>query len=205
MKMPPLRGLYAITDTHLLAGRLLPSVEAALEGGAAIIQYREKSEDHPRRETEARALLELCQRYDRPLLINDDVALAVRIGANGVHLGRGDGGLALARTLLGPNAIIGATCHDSLTFAAEAAANGASYIAFGALYPSSTKPGARLVTLETLTAARRFDLPVVAIGGISTDNAALAIAAGADCVAVISDLWCASNITCRARAFSLLF
>jgi len=203
--MSLLRGLYAITDTRLLAGRLLPAVEAALEGGAAIVQYRDKSDDHKRREAEAYALLELCRRYDRPLLINDDVALALAIGADGVHLGRGDRALALAREQLGPDAIIGATCHDSLLFAAEAAAHGASYLAFGAIYPSTTKPGAHGAALETLAAARRFDLPVVAIGGISADNAAPVIATGANCVAVISDLWGASDITARARAFSRLF
>lgn len=199
------RGLYAITDTRLLAGRLLPAVEAALQGGAAIVQYRDKSDDHWRREAEARALLELCHRYDRPLLINDDVALALTIGADGVHLGRGDGALFLARQQLGPNAIIGATCHDSLLFAAEAAAQGASYLAFGAIYPSTTKPGVPGATLAILTAARRFGLPIVAIGGISADNAAPVIAAGVDCVAVISDLWNATDITARARAFSRLF
>lgn len=203
--MPPLRGLYAITDTDLLAGHLLPTVEAALAGGAAIVQYRDKSDDHQRRESEARALLALCHRHDRPLLINDDVALALAIGADGVHLGRSDGALALARQQLGPDAIIGATCHDSLLYAAEAVAEGASYLAFGAIYPSATKPGARRAALETLTAARRFDLPIVAIGGISTDNAAPVIAAGADCVAVINALWSAPDITARARAFSRLF
>lgn len=200
-----LRGLYAITDSALLAGRLLPAVAAALEGGARIVQYRDKSRDDARREEEARALLTICHRYEVPLLINDDLALAVRIGADGVHLGRSDGSLSEARRALGPDAIVGATCHDSLAMAEEAQGNGASYVAFGALFPSSTKPGARAAPLALLTEARSLHLPVVAIGGITADNAAPVIAAGADCVAIISDLWNASDITARARAFTQLF
>lgn len=198
-------GLYAITDTALLGNRLLPAVRAALEGGAMLVQYRDKSTDSLRREKEARALLTLCREFACPLLINDDMALALHIGADGVHLGRHDGALSQARQQMGPTAIIGATCHDSLGFAAEAAASGASYLAFGALYASPTKPGAATAVLSTLTAARRFGLPVVAIGGISADNAAPVIAAGADCVAVISDLWNTADITVRARLFQTLF
>jgi thiamine-phosphate pyrophosphorylase len=200
-----LRGLYAITDSTLLAGRLLPAVAAALEGGARIVQYRDKSRDDARREAEARALLTICRRYEVPLLINDDLALAVRIGADGVHLGRSDGSLSEARRALGPDAIVGATCHDSLAMAEEAQGNGASYVAFGALFPSATKPGAQTAPLALLTEARSLHLPVVAIGGITADNAAPVIAAGADCVAVISDLWSAPDITARARAFTQLF
>lgn len=200
-----LRGLYAVTDSTLLVGRLLPAVAAALEGGAAVVQYRDKSGDAARRRAEAEALLALCRQHGRPLVINDDVALALAIGADGVHLGRSDGALAAARAALGPSAIIGATCHDSLAFAAEAAAAGASYLAFGAMYISATKPGATLAQLATLRAARVHGLPVVAIGGISADNAAPVIAAGADCVAVVSDLWQAPDIAARAAAFVRLF
>lgn len=198
------RGLYAITDS-ILGSRLLPAVRAALEGGIVLLQYRDKTTDTPRREKEARALLALCREYSCPLLINDDVSLALTIGADGVHLGRTDSALRTAREIMGPAAIIGATCHDSLDFAAEAAAAGASYLAFGALYASSTKPGAGTASLSTLTAARQFNLPVVAIGGISTDNAAPVIAAGADCLAVISDLWRVPDIAARVREFSRLF
>lgn len=200
-----LRGLYAITDSTLLAGRLLPAVEAALQGGIAVLQYRDKSAHAGKREREARALLELCRRYQVPLLINDDLALARAIGADGVHLGRSDGSLAQAREILGPTAIIGATCHGSLAFAEEAARHGASYLAFGAAHPSPTKPGAPTVAPDVLREARRFQLPVVAIGGITADNAAPLIAAGADLVAVISDLWQATDITARARTFTDLF
>lgn len=200
-----LRGLYAITDGALLAGRLLPAVAAALEGGAALVQYRDKSGDAARRRHEAGALLALCRRYGVPLLINDDVALAAAIGADGVHLGRQDDSLAVARALLGPDALIGATCHGSLAFAEEACRAGASYLAFGAIHASPTKPAAAPIPLATLTAARQFGRPVVAIGGITADNAAPVVAAGADCLAVISDLWAAPDITARARAFASLF
>lgn len=198
------RGLYAITDSSLGEG-LLPAVRAALEGGVVLVQYRDKSTDSAHRESEARALLALCREFSCPLLINDDVALALQIGADGVHLGRSDGAIHSAREKMGPDAIIGATCHDSLEFAAEAAAAGASYLAFGAIYASSTKPGAGSASLATVTAAKRFGLPVVAIGGISIDNAAPVLAAGADCLAVISALWQAPDITARAREFSRLF
>ena len=204
--MPSLnRGLYAITDTALLAGRLTDAVEAALQGGAIAVQYRDKSTDTSRRMEEAIALRLLCRRYGVPLLINDDVELCVAVGADGVHLGQSDGSLLQARERLGPGAIIGATCHDSLALAATAVAGGASYLAFGAVYPSTTKPGAAGASLDTLRDARQWGLPVVAIGGISADNAAPVIAAGADCVAVISDLWCAPDITGRARTISSLF
>lgn len=199
------RGLYAITDTALLTGRLAEAVDAALKGGAVLVQYRDKSTDTARRLEEAMALRMLCRRYHVPLLINDDVELCVAVGADGVHLGRTDGSLQQARARLGEGAIIGATCHDSLAFAAEAASRGASYLAFGAMYPSDTKPGASSAALQTLTDARRFGLPVVAIGGLSIDNAAPVIAAGADCVAVISDLWSAADIAARTRDFTHLF
>lgn len=204
--MPSLnRGLYAITDTDLLAGRLTDAVEAALQGGAVAVQYRDKRTDNSRRLEEAIALRLLCRRYRIPLLINDDVELCVAVGADGVHLGQSDVSLAAARQRLGPDALIGATCHDSLALAATAVAGGASYIAFGAMYPSATKPGAASASLDTLGAARRWGLPVVAIGGIRADNAAPVIAAGADCVAVIGDLWSAADIAGRARAISCLF
>ncbi|MDQ8037532.1 MAG: thiamine phosphate synthase [Pedobacter sp.] len=200
------RGLYVITDSKLLAGHLLPAVAAALEGGAAVVQYRHKSlQGGNRHWFEAEQLLELCRQYKVPLIINDDVELAVAIGADGVHLGRGDGSLAAARQRLGADAILGATCHDSLHYANEAANQGASYLAFGAFYPSATKPGAVQAPLSCISKAQRFHLPVVAIGGITADNAAPLITAGAHCVAVISDLWSAPDITVRAREFSRLF
>lgn len=203
--LPP-RGLYAITDSILLAdSRLLSAVEAALQGGVAVLQYRDKSTEAPRRRAEAEALLLLCRRYRVPLLINDDVELALAVGADGVHLGRGDAALAAARARLGPAAIIGATCHDSLAFAAEAVAAGADYLAFGAFYPSATKPGAQAAPVTVLSAARALGRPVVAIGGITVDNAPPLLRAGADFVAVISHVWAAPDITQAAARLTDLF
>lgn len=199
------RGLYVITDPVACGTDMVTAVRAALRGGAVAVQYRDKSTDTTRRAAEAGALLALCRAFGRPLLINDDVELAAMIGADGVHLGRSDSSLIAARQQLGPSAIIGATCHGSLEFAAEAAANGASYLAFGAVFPSTTKPGAPVIALDTISAARRFHLPLVAIGGINTDNAPAVIAAGADCLAVIGALWAAPDIAVRARDFAALF
>jgi thiamine-phosphate pyrophosphorylase len=204
-----LRGLYAITDNQLLAGdKLLPYVEAALKGGARLLQYRDKSSDEARRLREAEALGELCTRYGASLIINDDAELAARLGV-GLHLGQGDGSLAAARALLGRQAIIGGTCHASLELAANAVGEGASYIAFGRFYNSQTKPGAPAASLELLEQAKqRFHLPIVAIGGVSLENAPELIARGASMVAVIHALFGASSaaeVERRARAFSALF
>ncbi|MBB4820071.1 thiamine phosphate synthase [Pseudomonas sp. TUM22785] len=204
-----LRGLYAITDSALLAdGRLLPYVEAALKGGARLLQYRDKSGDDARRLREADALRELCARHGAQLIINDDAELAARLSV-GVHLGQGDGSLAAARALLGRNAIIGGTCHANLEFAAAAVREGASYIAFGRFFNSNTKPGAPAATPELLDEAkRRFALPLVAIGGVTQDNAPELIARGADLIAVIHALFAADSpaeVERRARAFSALF
>jgi thiamine-phosphate pyrophosphorylase len=204
-----LRGLYAITDSQLLAdGKLLPYVEAALKGGAQLLQYRDKSSDTRRRLNEAQALQALCAQYGATLIINDDLELAARLGV-GLHLGQSDGSLATARQRLGPHAIIGATCHAQLELAAEAAANGANYLAFGRFFNSQTKPGAPSATPELLKQAQtRFDLPLAAIGGITLERAPTLIASGASLIAVINDLFAAADATAveqRARAFSQLF
>ena len=201
------QGVYVITDSALLQGRLVASVEAALQGGAQIVQYRDKSVDNSKRLYEAQQLKSLCSRYQIPLLINDDIELALAVGA-GVHLGQSDGSIALARQRLGQEAIIGATCHNSLEFAQQAAQQGASYLAFGAFYPSSTKPLAQLAQLDTLTQAKHlFNLPIVAIGGINLDNARPLIDAGADYLAVISDIFAlpTANICQQAEAYLRLF
>ncbi|WP_459207632.1 thiamine phosphate synthase [Pseudomonas sp. MLB6B] len=203
-----LRGLYAITDSHLLAGRLLPYVEAALDGGVCLLQYRDKSDDAGRRMKEAESLLRLCERYGTQLIINDDAELAARLGV-GVHLGQTDGPLNPARALLGPKAVVGATCHASLALAAQAAAEGASYVAFGRFFNSVTKPGAPAASLDLLAQARAaVKLPIAAIGGITLDNAAPLVAHGADLLAVIHGLFgadSAQDVTRRARAFNALF
>ncbi|MBF8700694.1 thiamine phosphate synthase [Pseudomonas putida] len=203
-----LRGLYAITDSQLLAGRFLSHVEAALEGGVCLLQYRDKSDDAARRLREAEGLLKLCERYGTQLLINDDAELAARLGV-GVHLGQTDGPLTPARALLGRQAIIGSTCHASLELATQAANEGASYVAFGRFFNSFTKPGAPAANIELLEQARaQVKLPIAVIGGITLDNAAPLVAHGADLLAVIHGLFgadSAQEVTRRARAFNALF
>jgi len=204
-----LRGLYAITDSALLAdGKLLPYVEAALAGGACLLQYRDKGHDTARRLDEASQLKQLCQQYGTELLINDDLALASELQV-GVHLGQQDGSLREARQQLGPQAIIGATCHASLEQAADAIDAGVSYIAFGRFFQSETKPDAPAATLELLQQARqRFATPIVVIGGITLGRAPQLVAAGADLLAVIHGLFgarSASEVQDRAHAFNTLF
>ncbi|KAB5618655.1 thiamine phosphate synthase [Pseudomonas putida] len=203
-----LRGLYAITDSQLLAGRFLSHVEAALEGGVCLLQYRDKGDDAARRLREAEALMQLCERYGTQLIINDDAELAARLGV-GVHLGQTDGPLTPARALLGRNAIIGSTCHASLDLAAQAASEGASYVAFGRFFNSLTKPGAPAARLDLIEQARaQVKLPIAVIGGITLDNAAPLVAHGADLLAVIHGLFgadSAQEVTRRARAFNALF
>jgi len=200
-----LRGLYAITDSQLLAGKFLAYVEAALEGGVTLLQYRDKSSDEARRLREAEALRNLCERYKTQLIINDDAELAARLGV-GVHLGQTDGPLGPVRALLGHQAIVGATCHASLELAEQAAREGASYVAFGRFFNSNTKPGAPSANLELLGQAHlKLHIPVCAIGGITLDNAAPLVAHGVDLLAVVHGLFGADStgeVTRRARAFN---
>lgn len=203
-----LSGLYAITDSALLAdGRLLPYVEAALAGGASLVQYRDKSADQVRRLEEASQLKTLCDQYNAHLLINDDLALASQLQV-GVHLGRDDGSLREARQQLGPDALIGATCHASLEYAEQAVAAGASYIAFGRFFQSVTKPGNPAATTGLLQEARqRFAIPIVAIGGVTADNARQLYDAGADLLAVVHGLFAADSaaeVRRRALEFTAL-
>ena len=202
------RGLYAITDSQLLAGRFLSYVEAALEGGVTLLQYRDKSDNQAQRLREAEALRELCERYKTRLIINDDAELAARLGV-GVHLGQTDGPLTPARTLLGREAIIGSTCHAQLELAEQAAREGASYVAFGRFFNSVTKPGAPAANLELIQQAKaRIKLPVAVIGGITLDNATPLVEHGADLLAVVHGLFGADSpqeVTRRARAFNALF
>ena len=198
-----LRGLYAITDGP--RGDLLVAAEAALAGGARVLQYRDKSRDHARRHTEAVALQALCQAHGVPLIINDDIALAAAVGAAGVHLGEQDADIAAARARLGPDAIIGASCYDSLPRARQLAAAGADYLAFGAFFSSPTKPHARRAPAALLREAALLGLPRVAIGGITPDNGGALIDAGADLLAVISGVFGAADVHGAARRYADLF
>jgi thiamine-phosphate pyrophosphorylase len=203
-----LRGLYAVTDSQLLAGKFLSYVEAALNGGVTLLQYRDKSGDETRRLREATALLKLCEQYKTKLIINDDAEVAARLGV-GVHLGQTDGSLPDARALLGHKAIVGATCHAKLELAEKAKADGATYVAFGRFFNSNTKPGAPACDLEMLAEARqRISLPIAVIGGVTLENAAPLIAHGADLLAVVHGLFGAEStqeVTRRARTFNDLF
>jgi thiamine-phosphate pyrophosphorylase len=200
---PP--GLYALTPDEPDTPALVAKVRAAIAGGAAAIQYRNKPADPVRRSEQVRALAALCHPAGVPLLVNDDIELALAADAAGLHLGRDDGDLAAARRRLGPGRVLGASCYDRLELAERAVAAGADYVAFGSMFASPTKPAAVRAPLALLGAARRFGVPVVAIGGITLDNAAAAIAAGADALAVITALFDAADIAARARAFHDLF
>ncbi|PWK86613.1 thiamine phosphate synthase [Fulvimonas soli] len=197
--MPPLppRGLYVITDGP--RDDLLDAVARALAGGARLVQYRDKTADAARRLAEARALKALCAAHGVPLIVNDDIALAQAAGADGVHLGEHDGSLAQARAQLGERAIIGVSCYDSLARARAAAAEGASYVAFGAFFPSPTKPRARRADPGLLRQSAALGVPRVAIGGITADNARPLVDAGADYLAVISAVFGAADIAAAAR------
>jgi thiamine-phosphate pyrophosphorylase len=198
------RGLYLVTpdepDTRRLLGRVAP-----LLPHATWLQYRNKSAGAALRREQATELQALCAAAGVPLIVNDDPALAAAAGAAGVHVGEDDAGIAAARALLGPGAIIGASCYDDPGRARDAAAAGAGYLAFGALFPSSTKPGARRATPALLHAAIVHGLPLVAIGGITPDNAGIAIAAGADLVAVVGGVFDAPEPVRAARALQALF
>jgi len=200
------RGLYAITPEEPDTERLLILVRAALAGGAAAIQYRSKTASSALRREQARALAELCRGYRAPLIVNDDIGLVREAGADGVHLGADDGDLAEARRQLGPDKLLGASCYNRLDLAIAAKGAGADYVAFGAVFDSPTKPAAVRAPLALFAEARNaVGLPLVAIGGITPENAAAVIAAGADAVAVISAVFDGPNVKARAKAFKLLF
>jgi thiamine-phosphate pyrophosphorylase len=203
---PELRGLYAITPEHADGNRLLSAVEAALSGGCRIVQYRDKTSAMPECVARARALRELTRRHNAKLLINDDLALAVLVDADGVHLGKDDGNLMAARAMLGPKRILGASCYADFAAAQTAEAAGVDYVAFGAVYPSPTKPNAPLAGTDLFFAAKtRLTAASCAIGGITLANAPPLIAAGADLLAVITDLFSAPDIAARATAYQRLF
>lgn len=210
--MPPvlpasrLRGLYAVTPDEPDTARLVALVERVLQGRPAVLQYRNKLADAALRREQALALQTACRAAGVPFIINDDLALALAIGADGAHLGREDGDPAAARAALGPQRILGLTCYADWGRATEGAAVGADYLAFGAMFPSRTKPGAPPAPFELIGRARReFGLPVAAIGGITLDNAPQVVAAGADLLAVVSDIFAAPDPAARAAAYRTLF
>ena len=203
---PRLQGLYAVTDTALCGERLIASVTAALAGGVNLLQYRDKSGERDRQREEALALKQLCAEHDCLFLINDDISLAREVGADGVHLGQSDTDLASARRQLGPDRIIGISCNNRLEWALHAQQQGADYVAFGRFFPSHTKPDAPRADLPLLETAReQLQIPIVAIGGITPDNAGPLIRAGADMLAVIHGLFGQTEIEVAARRLSRCF
>lgn len=201
---PKLRGLYLITPDDADTARLLARVTAVLPR-AALLQYRNKSANDSLRRSQLLALLPACRAAGVPLIVNDDWQLAIELEADGAHLGSGDGDLRCARDGAGDNFILGASCYDDPRRAEVAAAAGADYLAFGAFHPSPTKPDARCADTQLLRDGRRHGLPVVAIGGITPDNAAALIAAGADMIAVISGVFDAVDPVVAAHAYTRHF
>lgn len=203
----PRRGLYAISEPPANPRlTLVTATAAAIRGGATVVQYRDKSADSTRRQDEASRLLALCRAHEVPLIINDDLELAAAIEADGVHLGKDDARLASARTRLGNQAIIGCSCYNSLERAVDAQAAGVDYVAFGRFFSSQTKPLAVQATTALLESARRqIDLPIVAIGGITTENGGELLRAGASLLAVINGLFGQTDPEAEALAYGRLF
>ena len=184
---------------------LLKAAEQALHGGMKVLQYRDKSDDQNKRLRQAGALKVLCHQHQAILIINDDVELAAAVEADGVHVGQSDASVTEARSRLGDYAIIGVSCGGSIELAEKAVDAGANYIAFGRFFDSKTKPDAKTASMAVLPEARqRFEVPVVAIGGITVDNAPQIIEAGADMIAVVNNLFAAPDIQLRARELSEL-
>ncbi len=207
--LPIIRGLYAVTPDEQNTDVLLAKVEAALRGGVHVLQYRNKRADHKLQTQQARAILPLCRLYQVPLIINDSVKLCLTLDADGVHLGADDGNLTEARARLGAGKILGASCYNRLDLAISAAKAGADYAAFGACFASGTKPDAVAAPLDLFVQARQaISIPLVAIGGITEANAAQAVAAGADAIAVVGALFGHENVAAieaSAHRFSQLF
>lgn len=204
--MSVIKGLYAITPDEQNTERMLAKVEAALQGGISVLQYRNKLANHKLQTQQARALLPLCREYEVPLIINDSIKLCLTLDADGVHLGADDGNLAEARARLGNNKLLGASCYNRFDLAVSAQQLGADYVAFGACFASSTKPNAPVAGLDLFTQAKtELKVPSVAIGGITLENAALAIAAGANSIAVINAIFNADDVKSTSQQFTKLF
>jgi len=201
-----MRGLYLVTPNWDDTERLIATTDAALGAGAALVQYRHKEAGPELRKEQATALLALCRRHGRPLVINDHVDLCQAIDADGVHLGHTDQGIRAARALLGGDKIVGASCYGELALARAAVEAGASYIAFGGFYPSPVKKYTFVTPPEMLDQARaEFTVPIVVIGGMTPANAAPLAARGIDMVAAITSVYGARDPAESTRAFGALF
>lgn len=202
---PAPRGVYLITPDSADTPTLLARVEPLLSTGITWLQYRNKVAGDALKHEQATALQALCARSNVPLIINDDVRLARAVGAAGVHLGEDDGDIAAARTLLGAQAIVGASCYDQIELAERAVAAGANYVAFGAFFPTRSKSTTRRATPALLQAAATLGVPRVAIGGITPDNARGVVDAGADLVAVIAGVFDAPDPVAAIHAYQQAF
>lgn len=200
------RGLYLVTPDWDDTARLLSVTQAAISGGAVCLQYRHKTASPALRLEQAQALADLAQRSGITFIVNDDIELALAVGADGVHLGEHDGDIAALRSRAGRALQIGVSCYNDFERARQMHALGADYLAFGAMYPSPTKPGARAAPPELITRARtELGARVACIGGITADNAAPLVAAGADWLAVITDIYLADDPCARAQRFAALW
>lgn len=189
MRIDRLRGLYAVTPDERDTARLCAMVGAAIDGGAAAVQYRNKAAAPALRGEQAGALARLCRARGALFIVNDDATLAQEVDADGVHIGEDDGAIAQARSRLAHDRVIGVSCYDDLSRARALARDGADYVAFGSFFPSRVKPDARRADVSLVRAAKSLGVPVVAIGGITAQNAPLLVDAGIDAVAVISDVF----------------
>lgn len=206
MKKPRISGLYAITPDLSNTGELLNKTRQVLEGGAQLVQYRNKSAHDALRREQAGLLLQLCREHRVPLIINDHIELAVALNADGVHLGRDDVSITEARRKLGQGKIIGASCYNHLELALQAQALGSDYVAFGAFFPSVTKMDTVPVSASLIGQAKqKITIPLVGIGGIRLTNAAAVIQSGCDAIAVCNDLFATENIAAQAEQYARLF
>ncbi|MGO4475697.1 thiamine phosphate synthase [Massilia sp. 2TAF26] len=201
-----MKGLYLVTPDWIDTGRLLEATQRALEGGAALVQYRNKKASEALREEQAAALLALCRRHGVPLVINDHLELCLRLDADGVHVGGTDAPVAAVRAALGPGRIVGASCYGQFPLALAAQEAGASYVAFGGFYPSKVKVYEVSTPPDIVVGARaRLAVPVVVIGGMTAENARPLVARGADMVAAISSVYLAEDPAAAVREFANLF
>ena len=201
-----IKGLYAITPDMADLNTLIHKTQLAIEGGAFMVQYRSKILDRAVKIQQCAAILRLCREYGVPCIVNDDVEMCRILEADGVHLGENDDNIAEVRRILGEDAIIGSSCYDQLDRAKQAQKEGATYVAFGAVFPTPTKPDAPRATLALLREAKReIHIPIVAIGGITVNNAHDVIEAGVDAIAVITSLFEAKTIKETAETFLKMF
>ncbi len=202
-----IQGLYAITNEQMIAPKKFTSrVRQALEGGAKVIQYRNKSQHHELRLEQAESVVALCAEFGALSIINDDIELCKLTNSDGLHIGSNDDDVVYARSELGPEKIIGVSCYSSVDLANQAIAASADYVAFGSVFASSTKPEAPVANLDVLRKAKKeLNVPIVAIGGINLNNVSQVIATGVDSVAIISGVFASDDVNVAAHSFAKSF